>query len=55
MKQQGIKIHTKSTIVEIEDHQEVIVKLISKEKEMIIPCDKVLLSVGRKPNVSNID
>lgn len=54
LKQQGIKIHTKSAVVGIEDHQEVIVKLLSKEKELLIPCDKVLLSVGRKPNVSNM-
>lgn len=54
LKQQGIKLHTKSRVREIMDDQTVQVKLLSKDQEQIILCDKVLLSVGRKPNLVDL-
>jgi len=54
LKQQGIKIYTNSIVHEIAGENELIVTVSSKGKEEHKVCDKVLLAVGRKPNVANM-
>lgn len=57
LKQSKIKIHTKSkvtSITKIEDSEQLTVHYIEKEKEETTTASKVLLSIGRKPNLDNL-
>lgn len=54
LKQQGLKFYTRSQVVEIGENPELEVKIREKDKEIILTCDKVLLAVGRKPNVNDL-
>ncbi|MDD3170932.1 MAG: dihydrolipoyl dehydrogenase [Bacilli bacterium] len=54
LKQQGIKIHMRSKVVKIDKKENLIVNFIEKDSENLIVCDKVLLAIGRKPNIDNL-
>lgn len=57
LKQNKIKIHTKSKVTSInklEDSEQLIIHYIEKEKEETTTASKVLLSIGRKPNLDNL-
>lgn len=54
LKGKGIKFHLKSTVTRIETKGNLKVFYLDKEEEETIACDKVLVSVGRKPNIEDL-
>lgn len=51
LKSQGIKFHLKSRLESVEGHK---VFFQEKEKEQMLTFDKLLIAVGRKPNIENL-
>lgn len=57
VKKQGMKIHNYTSVKELNSKEDGSIEVIGekKGKELILNCEKVLISVGRKPNLEGMN